>query len=164
LFHRSYRLPATSYWLLLQPKLLHKRAVRAPVRPLEVLQVLATVGNKPQKTAARVLILAIFIQMGGNLLDSAGQNGDLDLRGARILVVPLALLYLILLLALRKHRATISHSGASRKAQFPFYSALGVLVSAAGADSTLRSFTSKTKAEFAGMMTLPSASLTSSDP
>ena len=125
---------------------------------------LAAVGDEPQEAPSRVLILAIFIQMGGNLLDSARQNGNLDLRRARILGVPLAFLDLILLLALGKHRITISHSGASRKAQFPSYCAIGVFGSAVGAGSTLRSLTSKTRVEFAGMMTLPSASLTSSAP
>ena len=71
---------------------------------------LAAVGDEAQKAAAAMRILAIFIQMDRKFLDSAGQNGHLHLRRARIGVVTACFANLVLLLALRKHCRTVSRS------------------------------------------------------
>jgi len=52
-----------NFYLLFEPKFLDERAIAALVGRLEVLQMLAAVGNEPEEAAARMQILAIFIQM-----------------------------------------------------------------------------------------------------
>lgn len=47
--------------LLFQAELLHQVAICALVGLLKVFQVLAAVGDEPEKPAARVLVLAIFV-------------------------------------------------------------------------------------------------------
>src|SRR3989344_3343086 len=101
--------------LLLETELLHQSTVCALVVDFQVLQMLAAVGNEPQKTATAVRILAIFIQMNRKLLDSTGQNGHLHLRGARIGVVTARFAYFVLLFTLRKHCGTVSRSRAKCK-------------------------------------------------
>ena len=64
---------------------------------------LAAGGNKPQKTAAGVLILVIFVEVDGKFLDSARQKCNLDLRRACVCVVEASLGRFALFLSLRKH-------------------------------------------------------------
>src|SRR3989344_2155441 len=96
--------------LLLQTELLHQSTVCTLVVGLQVLQMLAAVGDEAQKAAPAMRILAIFIQMNRKLLDSTGQNGHLHLRRARIGVVTARFAYFVLLFTLRKHLRMVSHS------------------------------------------------------
>lgn len=64
---------------------------------------LAAVGHETQKATARVLIFAIFVEMDRKLGDSARQDSNLHLRGARIGVVAARFGDFVQLLALRKH-------------------------------------------------------------
>jgi hypothetical protein len=70
--------------LLLQAELLDDRAVLATVVLLEVLEVRAALCDKTQKTAAGVLVLTVFVEMGAQFLDTAGKDSDLHLRRARV--------------------------------------------------------------------------------
>lgn len=96
--------------LFLEPKLADQRAVCALVGLLKVAQVLAAVGNEPQKAAARVFVLAIFIEVSRKLFDPARQNSNLHLRRPGVGVVALSFADLICLLALGEHRQRVSHS------------------------------------------------------
>src|SRR3989344_8666562 len=96
--------------LFFQTKLLHERAVCALVVDLKVLQMLAAVGHKAQKSAARVLVFVVFVQMGRQFLDTARQKSHLYLRGTRIGIVAAPFCNLILLLSLRKHGKILSYS------------------------------------------------------
>jgi hypothetical protein len=94
--------------LLLQTKLSDKRAVGALIRALKILEVLAAIGDKAQKTAAGVLILIILAQMSTQFLNATRQKRDLHLRRTGIGVVSLRFRHLILLLALREHGQRIA--------------------------------------------------------
>lgn len=95
--------------LFLEAEFLHERAVSALVVLLQVFQMLAAIRNETQKAAAGVLVLVVFAQMSGKLLDSSCQNSDLHLRRTRVGVVALRLADLICLLSLRKHVRRISY-------------------------------------------------------
>jgi len=97
------KLLATSYQLFLQTEFLHQSTVRTLVIDLQVLQMLAAVGDEPQKSAAAVCILAVFIQMNRQFLDSSCQNSDLHLRRPCVGIVAARFADFVLLLALRKH-------------------------------------------------------------
>ncbi len=96
--------------LLLQTEFLHQSTVRALVVYFQVLQMLAAVSDKAQKTPAAVFILAIFIQMDRKFRDSACKYGYLHFRRPRIGVMAACFLDLVVLFALRKHLRMISHS------------------------------------------------------
>jgi len=98
-----YTLLASDQELLLESELLHECAVYALVGSLEVFEMLPAVGDEPQESAARVFILAVFVQMSREFLDPTSQNGDLYFGRASVLLVTARFLNLILLFALRKH-------------------------------------------------------------
>ena len=87
--------------LSLQTELLDERAVCALVCGFQILQVLAAVGYKTQKAAARVLVLVIFIEMDGKFLYSTGQKRDLHLRRAGVSIMKAGFSRLVLLFSLR---------------------------------------------------------------
>lgn len=47
----------------------------------------AAFGHEAQKATTRTLILLIFLQMLGELVDSLSQKADLNVGGTRVLVV-----------------------------------------------------------------------------
>ncbi len=53
---------------------------------MEIAQKLAALRNHLQKTAAGMVILRVFFQMGRQFIDLARSNGNLDLGRARVLV------------------------------------------------------------------------------
>ena len=89
--------------LLLQPKLAQQRTVRALIGLLQIDQVLATVRDEPQKTAARVLVFAIFVEVGGKLLDATRNDRHLHLRRTGVGVMARAFCDLISLFSLGQH-------------------------------------------------------------
>ena len=89
--------------LFLEPKLLYERTVCTLIAPFEILHVLAAIGNKAQKSTARVFVLVVFAQMSRKLLNTTSENRDLYLWRARISVMTLGLSDFVELLALRKH-------------------------------------------------------------
>lgn len=105
--------------LLLETELLHQSTVHTFIIDLQVLQMLAAVGDEAQKPSAAVRILAIFIQMDRKFLDSTGQNSHLHLGRPRIGVVAARFAYLVLLFTLRKHLRMVSHSRHLRKPLAP---------------------------------------------
>ena len=103
---------------------------------LEILEVLSAVCYKSEKAATRMLVLAVFIQMGRKFLDAAREKGDLHLGRTRVGVVPLSFLDFVTLLALREHPH--QNSTFERLLQ-GLYWAVDVVEVPAGAGSTLMS-------------------------
>ena len=89
--------------LLFEAQFLDKGAVRALVVCLKVFQMLATICDKAQKAATRVLVFVIFVQMSRKLFNATCQNSNLYLRGAGVGLVSLRLYDLIVFLPLGKH-------------------------------------------------------------
>lgn len=142
---------------------------------------LSAIGDKAQKSAAAVFVLAVFVQMHRKFFNSACQKGYLDLWRPRVSIVSACFDDLIRLLSLCKHREMISHSMASCKRKTPLgagrlegfqgsscqegvYGVGVVAAPPAGVSVTFTSSTSKMSVEFAGIITLPDGSLTSSVP
>lgn len=146
--------------LFLEPELLGQSAVYALVVGLEVLQVLAAVGDEAEESAAGALVLTVFIQMSRELFNATCQNSDLHLRRTGIGVMAGALVDFVLLLSLRKHKGMIAHSPLFCKRLRARRYSCGVVEAA----STFTSLRSKIMVEFAGIMTFPSGSFTSWSP
>ncbi len=65
----------------------------------EILLVGAAFGNELQEAAAGVKVFFVLLQMSGQFVNPLGEDGDLDLRRASVLLVDLGLLdYRLLLL------------------------------------------------------------------
>ena len=75
----------------------------ALIGTFEVLKMLAAICHQAQKSAARVFVLAILIQMSRKLFDTSGQNSNLHLGRSRVGVMAAGFADLVAFLALRKH-------------------------------------------------------------
>jgi hypothetical protein len=73
--------------LLLQPEFLDDRVVAALVILLEIAKVGATISNHLKKSAARMVILGVFLEVLGEFVDTATKKSDLDLRGSSVFLV-----------------------------------------------------------------------------
>ncbi|MDQ5955351.1 MAG: hypothetical protein QG621_354 [Patescibacteria group bacterium] len=62
-----------------------------------------TVSNHLQKAAAAVLVLGVFLQMRGQIINTLAEDSNLHLRRAGISAVHGHFLYDFLLFLLRKH-------------------------------------------------------------
>jgi hypothetical protein len=58
------------------------------IDPLEVIQQASTATDQHQKTSPAGIVPLMALHMAGQTVDPRRQNGDLDLRGARIAVAP----------------------------------------------------------------------------
>src|SRR5581483_3304361 len=67
-----------------EPQLLDQCAVPLQVALLQVLQEPPSPADELQEPAARIVVLRMRAQVLGQLVDAAGQQGNLDLRRARI--------------------------------------------------------------------------------
>ncbi len=73
--------------LLTQVELLEKLVVFGQVFALEVIKQLATTGGHLEEAAAAVEVLAMRAQVLGQVIDTSGEQRDLDVGGAGILLV-----------------------------------------------------------------------------
>lgn len=83
--------------------LLHKRVVASLILALEELQVLSPVCDHLDEATAGVVILLVFLEMLGQIVDAGCEHHDLDIGRTGILVMYLRLLYDCLLFLGRKH-------------------------------------------------------------
>lgn len=70
--------------LLAQAQLLDQRGVTAEVLALEVVEQLAATADHAQQAATTVVVLLVGLEVGGQLVDASGQQGDLHLGGASV--------------------------------------------------------------------------------
>lgn len=73
--------------LLLKAELLDKRVVATLIALLEIAKMSTSISNHLEKTAARVKILLILLEVRRQFVNFTGQNGDLDRNGAGVSVV-----------------------------------------------------------------------------
>jgi len=73
--------------LLLQIELLDYSRIPARIVLLQIYEMRLAIGHHAEKSAARMVILAVLPQMRGQFIDAPGQYGHLHLRRAGILVV-----------------------------------------------------------------------------
>ena len=73
--------------LLADAQLGDERAITLHILALEIVQQAAALTDHPVEAAGRVLVLGILLQVSGQILDAAGEDGDLDLRGAGVVFV-----------------------------------------------------------------------------
>jgi hypothetical protein len=66
--------------LLAQPETIDQPTVFVEVRPLEVIEQLASAAHHPQQPASRMVILDVRLEMLGQIGDARRQQRDLDLR------------------------------------------------------------------------------------
>src|SRR5690606_13948998 len=64
-----------------QPETLDQRAVAVDVDVLQVSQQPATLTHEQQQATTRVVVVLVLLQVLGEVLDAAGQHGDLHFRG-----------------------------------------------------------------------------------
>ena len=86
--------------LLADAQLGDQSAVTLDVLLLEVNKELTTVSNHFEQSATAVVVLVILLQMLVEVLDSGGEDSDLNLRGSGILLVDLVSLNDLLLFVL----------------------------------------------------------------
>src|SRR5215218_2498556 len=65
-------------------ELFDQSAVAAFVRLLEVVEKRTSLGHELQEATTGVIVLRVSLEVAGEIVDALGQDGDLDLRGARI--------------------------------------------------------------------------------
>jgi hypothetical protein len=73
--------------LLTQVELLEKLVVFGEVFALEVIKQFATTARHLEKAAAAVEVLAMRAQVLGQVIDASGEQRDLDVAGAGVLLV-----------------------------------------------------------------------------
>src|SRR5688500_568630 len=84
---------ATGCALLAQSEPFDQRSVRVRVRPLEVIQQLATAAHHTEQTATRVMVLDVSFEVLRQIGDTRSQERDLDLGGASVALCPLVILH-----------------------------------------------------------------------
>lgn len=89
--------------LLLKVEFFDDSSVTLLVVQLQILQMCAAVCNHLQKSAARVLVFKMFLQMRRKLIDSLAQYSDLNLRRTGVLVMNSRFFDDFRLFRLRKH-------------------------------------------------------------
>ena len=73
--------------LLAEVELLEKLVVFGQVLALEIIKQLATTGGHLEEAAAAVEVLAMRAQVLGQVIDPGGEQRDLDVAGAGVLLV-----------------------------------------------------------------------------
>src|SRR5580700_11195057 len=73
--------------LLAEAELLDEGAVALEVAAAQVVEEAAAAADQHQQTAARVVILGLLAQVLGQMVDALGQQRDLDLGGAHVLLI-----------------------------------------------------------------------------
>jgi hypothetical protein len=79
--------------LLAQTELLQQVVVLGEVLGLDVIKELATTAGHLEKAAAAVEVLAMRAQVLGQVIDPGGEQRDLDVAGAGVLLVGFVLCY-----------------------------------------------------------------------
>ena len=92
--------------LLTDTELVDDSAVTLDVLLLEVSEKISSVTDHLEKTAAAVVILRVDLQVLGERVDAVGEDRDLDLRRAGILLVDLVLCDDLLFYVLLNHGFT----------------------------------------------------------
>ena len=78
--------------LLSQSELAYDRTVTLNVRVLEIVEQVSSVTDHLLKTTAAVEVLLVSLEVGGQVVDAAGQNCDLNLGRAGVTLMGLVLL------------------------------------------------------------------------
>src|SRR5689334_19196101 len=73
-------------WLSPDPELGDESAVALDVGVPQVVQQSPLLADQEKEAAARVVVFGVRLQVLGELLDARVREGDLDLRGSRVLV------------------------------------------------------------------------------
>ena len=73
--------------LLAKVQLLQQLGILGKIVLLEVIEQLATAGGHLQEAAAALEILAVRAEMLGQVIDPGGEQRDLDVAGAGVLLV-----------------------------------------------------------------------------
>src|SRR5438270_7871435 len=85
------RVPATitpiAWTSLAQAELFDQRAVALQVGALQIGQEASAPAHEHEQSAARVVVLALLAQVPGEVVDALGEQRDLDLRRAGVLLV-----------------------------------------------------------------------------
>jgi len=105
----SVILPPTHYLSLLQSKFLDERAVVTLVGCLQITKMRAPVGDHLQKSASRMHIFRIFLEMLGEFVNLFGKKRNLHIRRAGVGVVTGNRLNNRLLFLRGKHVGTSYH-------------------------------------------------------
>jgi len=79
--------------LLAQAEFLDKRPIVCWSSPREVTQQTSSLADEHEKTATRGVILLRYLEMLGQLLNTGGHDGDLDLGGTRVIVTTTVLVH-----------------------------------------------------------------------
>ena len=79
--------PFVKAGLLAQAEFLQQVVVFGEVLALDVIKKLATAAGHLEKAAAAVKVLAMRAQMLGQVIDPSGEQRDLDVAGAGVLLV-----------------------------------------------------------------------------
>ena len=81
-----FRLPECSA-LFADAETLDQGTVALNVDAHEVVEQISSLANHLQQAAAAVVILLVGLQVLGEVVDSLGENGNLNLRGTRVALV-----------------------------------------------------------------------------
>ncbi len=92
---------------LLQTEFGHDLSMRLRIRLLEIRDQLLPLGNHLEESATGMEILLVFLEVEGQALDLLGKEGNLILRGSRVLLVPLDFLGDSILLLVRQRHSVI---------------------------------------------------------
>ena len=74
--------------LLLKPELLNDCVIAALVVLLEIAKMRTAISDHLKKTAARMKIFGVLLEVLGQFVDSAGKDSDLNVRRTGVRVVP----------------------------------------------------------------------------
>lgn len=112
MFHRfkmPQQKPPLAWRKSLQPEFLHERLVGLLVHLREVCEELLALGHHLQQAAARMKVLLILLQMGGESLDLLREKSDLILGRTRVRIMSFHITrYLFLLLVRERHSVFVS--------------------------------------------------------
>jgi hypothetical protein len=79
--------PEEKKWSVAQLEPLGDRLIARQVRLVEIIQQAAALADHDQEAAPGAMVLDIFLQMFGQMIDALGQKSDLHVRGPCVALV-----------------------------------------------------------------------------